>query len=68
MKNRGCVADAFLECFWSAFGGSPPEMLGPIWKPFSDKNLKKCDKGAERYPKVRKKNYLRINVNKCIEK
>ena len=62
MKNRGCVADAFLDRFGAALGRqmlSAPDafgsLLGPFWRPFSTKNPKKGAKRAQRDPKVRKK-------------
>ena len=45
MKNRGCVADAFLERFWSAFwrqGGHNATSLGAIWTHFPSKIKKAC--------------------------
>ena len=55
MKNRGCVADAFLERFGAPQWSNRPTRLGSVLAPFSIKNLKKCAKGAERDPKVEKK-------------
>ena len=41
MKNRGCVADAFLERPLGAKGGVRDTKSGPIWRPFSTKRHQK---------------------------
>ena len=51
MKNRGCVADAFLERFWAALGRQVGVRLlksGSILRSFLVKNQKKASKKASK--------------------
>ena len=70
MKNRGCVADAFLERFWRALGAKrqrrgnlPPSLLGAIFAQKSEK----MRQGSRKGPQSPKKRHLKIDVKNCIE-
>ena len=71
MKNRGCVADAFLERFGGGLGrpmGVPRDdfgiRFGTIFAYKSEKTRQGSRKGAQNL----KKRHLKIDVTNCIEK
>ena len=43
-KNRGCVADTFLELSWVPRKCPHTQFPGPFWEPFSIKDRKKASK------------------------
>ena len=60
MKNRGCVADAFLERFWRSLGGKMSEHLiktGSLLAIIFHQNSKK------RHPK----RHAKIDAEKVLE-
>ena len=75
MKNRGCVADAFLERFWKALegqnGARAYENGAPFGDHFPSKNRKmayESVKGSPNGAKSKKKRHRQIDAKNDAEK
>ena len=64
MKNRGCVADAFLERFGAASGAAPPPGIY-FWEPVGSHFRSKFEKmHPKKHPKINAEKVMKIDAKR----